>query len=323
MTVISLPQSHKPQDGQDASMERLGLAVDMVNQLILGKSQQVRLAFACLLAGGHLLLEDIPGTGKTILGRALAASMDLDFKRVQFTSDLMPSDILGVSVYQSSTDAFELHRGPIFTNILLADEINRAPPRSQSALLEAMAEGQVSIDKNTYKLNAPFLVIATQNPVDLVGTFPLPAAQRDRFLFQLSMGYPGREHEMELMRGARRGDLLDQVRHGVLSQDDLLSLRQRARNVRMDERLLAYAYDLVQATRDHETLESGLSPRASLDLVMAAKALALLSGRVYVTPEDLQEAFVPLAVHRIHAKPESHGRERGVLEELLRTFSCP
>lgn len=321
MSVTSLPQHKEHQ--QDAVLARLDQAVEMVNGLVLGKVPQVRLAFACLLAGGHLLLEDIPGTGKTILGRSLAAAMDLDFKRIQFTSDLMPSDILGVSIYQSGTDSFELHQGPIFTNILLADEINRAPPRSQSALLEAMAEGQVSIDRQTHRLGAPFMVIATQNPVDLVGTFPLPAAQRDRFLFQLSMGYPGREHEIQLMRGERRGDLINAMRNGILGQDDVLALRAQVQGVRMDEKLLAYAYDLVQSTRDHEFLESGLSPRASLDLVMASKALAMLSGRLYVTPEDLQEAFVPLAIHRIHAKVEAQGREKQIIEELSRTLSSP
>lgn len=321
MSVTSLPQ-HK-EHNHNAILERLGQAVEMVNNLVLGKAPQVRLAFACLLSGGHLLLEDIPGTGKTILGRALAASMDLDFKRIQFTSDLMPSDILGVSVYQPGTESFELHQGPIFTNILLADEINRAPPRSQSALLEAMAEGQVSIDRQTHTLSVPFMVIATQNPVDLVGTFPLPAAQRDRFLFQLAMGYPGREHEIELMRGERRNDLINSLRNGVLSQDDVLALRVHAQSVHMDDKLLAYAYDLVQSTREHDLLESGLSPRASLDLVMASKALAMLSGRRYVIPEDLQEAFVPLAGHRVHAKVEAQGREKKIIEELWRTLSSP
>jgi MoxR-like ATPase len=326
MTLASLlaPKSKPTQVMHiDPLLVQLNKAVGAVNQMILGKPQQIRLAFACVLAGGHLLLEDIPGTGKTILARSLAATLDLDFKRVQFTSDLMPSDVLGVSIYNPKSGTFELHQGPVFTNILLADEINRAPPRSQSALLEAMAEGQVSIDKTTYKLPPPFLVIATQNPIDLAGTFPLPAAQKDRFLFQLSMGYPGRDHELALMRGQRRSDMLENPGQAALDADALLALRARTRLVRIEETLLSYAYDLVTATRNNEDLEQGLSPRASLDLVAASQALALLSGRDYVTPEDIQEAFAPLSIHRIHARHERHGEEANLITSLLRSVPAP
>lgn len=301
-----------------AALAHLQLAIERVNGLVLGKAQQVRLAFASLLVGGHLLLEDVPGTGKTILARALGASLDLAFRRVQFTSDLMPSDILGVSVFQPDHHRFELHPGPIFTQILLADEINRASPRTQSALLEAMAERQVSIDGQTLKLPTPFLVIATQNPIDMVGTFPLPAAQRDRFLFQVAMGYPDRASELALMRGARRTDLLDQPPSGPrLSSTGLSALRERVRQVKVTDPLLEYAYDLVEATRNDPGLALGLSPRAALDLMAASQALALLSGRDYVRPEDVQEAFVPLAGHRVQTTEQEVGSSRAILEALL------
>lgn len=304
--------------------QRLAAAVAQVNRLVLGKAPQVRLAFACLLTGGHLLLEDLPGTGKTILARSLAATLDLDFRRVQFTSDLMPSDILGVSIYQPQANAFELHRGPVFTNVLLADEINRASPRAQSALLEAMAEGQVSIDRTTHKLPSPFLVIATQNPVDLVGTFPLPNAQKDRFLFQVSLGYPDRASELALMRSERRAELLDaHAPRPQLSAPDVLSLRRQVRGVVVSEALMAFAYDLVHATRTHAQLEVGLSPRASLALVEASQALAFLSGRDYATPEDVQEAFLPLAGHRVLGRGGARGGEEALLADVIRDTPAP
>lgn len=305
-------------------LAKLKAAVEQVNSLVLGKPQQVRLAFASLLAGGHLLLEDIPGTGKTILGRAMAATLDLSFKRVQFTSDLMPSDILGVSIYQSHTGSFELHKGPVFTNILLADEINRATARTQSALLEAMGERQVSIDQETIKLPDPFMVIATQNPVDMMGTFPLPQAQRDRFLFQISMGYPDRKSELELMKGQSRQAMIEshQVRP-VLGRADIRHLSRLVRQVRITDQLMEFAHDLVLATRNHANIDMGLSTRACLALVEAAQALALMDGRNYAIPEDFQEAFAPLARHRICLRSTGAGDEAQIIANILKETPCP
>ncbi len=283
----------------ETARERLGQAMAHVNALVLGKATQVRLSFACLLAGGHLLLEDLPGAGKTVLARSLASALSLSFQRIQFTSDLMPSDILGVSVYRPNLGEFELHRGPVFTHVLLADEINRASPRTQSALLEAMAEGQVSIDRSTLRLPSPFMVIATQNPVDRVGTFALPAAQMDRFLFQLTLGYPDKESEIALMLGERRNELLNRGAPGELTAEELVVLRQAVRATTVSRPLAEYVHALVVATREKEAFESGLSPRAGLALVEAAQALAFLAGREFVRPEDVREAFLPLAAHRL------------------------
>lgn len=304
--------------------QRLDDAIAQVNALVLGKPDQIKLAFACLLTGGHLLLEDLPGTGKTILARSLASAVSLEFRRVQFTSDLMPGDILGVSVFRPDTREFELHKGPVFTNILLADEINRASPRTQSALLEAMAENQVSIDRQTLRLPQPFLVLATQNPLDSAGTYPLPDAQRDRFLFQLSLGYPGRESEIALMRAARRSELLDQKRSAAhLDASDLMALREQVRSIHVSDEMLGYIFDLVEGTRQHAKLMAGLSPRASLALVEAAQALAFLAKRTYATPEDVREAFLPLARHRVHGKDGYRGQERGALEDVLEGTPAP
>lgn len=318
-TVLSV-SSPENVSSLDTSRRALSAAMGRVNELILGKAPQVRLAFACLLAGGHLLVEDLPGTGKTMLGRALASVLGLAFQRVQFTSDLMPSDILGVSVFRPNTGEFELHKGPVFTNVLLADEINRASPRVQSALLEAMAEGQVSIDRQTLKLDSPFLVIATQNPVDRIGTFPLPDAQMDRFLFQISMGYPDRASELALMLGQSREAMLEEGTT-AMSKADLLALRKAAGEVTVSSDLAAYMYALVEATRHSEAFEAGLSPRAGLALVSATRALAFLDGRAFARPEDVQEAFLPLASHRLSTRVAGEVDE--VLKELLASVALP
>lgn len=277
---------------------RLRAAVSQVNTLVLGKPLEVRLTFVALLAAGHVLIEDLPGLGKTTLAHALAATLGLKFQRVQFTSDLLPADVVGVSVYDAPARQFEFHPGPVFTHILLGDEINRAPPRTQSALLEAMAEQQVTIDGVTRKLPLPFFVIATQNPVDLSGTYPLPDSQLDRFLLRLSMGYPDSQTERALLMGEDRRALITEARP-LLSETDVLALQQAVLQVHASESLVAYVQALLARSRQHPGVRIGLSPRAGLALLRAARAHALLLGRGHVLPEDVQALFVPLAAHRL------------------------
>jgi len=277
---------------------RLDAAMAQVNRVLLGKPRQVKLAFTCLIAGGHLLLEDVPGVGKTTLAHALAASFALDFQRVQFTSDLLPSDIIGVSVYERETGQFRFHPGPIFTGLLLADEINRATPKTQSALLEAMAEGQVTVDGQTHVLPQPFFVVATQNPLDLAGTFPLPDSQLDRFMLRVSLDYPDAAAERALLTGSDRRDLLAQL-SPQLDGASLTELSRQAQSVTASTALLDYLQALLAASRRHADIRVGLSPRAGLALLGAARAWALLSGRQHVLPEDIQALFVPLAAHRL------------------------
>lgn len=307
-------------DGPDAGIEdartRLALAITAANRIVVDKPNQIRMTFACLLAGGHLLIEDLPGTGKTVLARTMGAILGLSFQRIQFTSDLMPSDILGVSIYKQNADMFELHKGPVFTHLLLADEINRASPRTQSALLEAMAEGHVTIDRQTLALPQPFMVIATQNPRDMAGTFPLPEAQRDRFLFQIDMGYPDRAAELALMRGERRNDMIEEVKP-VLHAEDILILRRLAMSCITSDSLMHYAYELVAKTRNHPAISVGLSPRASIALIDAAKAMAFIDGRSYVIPEDVQAAFVPLAGHRVRSADGSTRNSETALRDIV------
>lgn len=269
-----------------------------VNRVLLGKPRQVKLAFTCLLAGGHLLLEDVPGVGKTTLAHALAASFALDFQRVQFTSDLLPSDIIGVSMYERETGEFRFHPGPIFTGLLLADEINRATPKTQSALLESMAEGQVTVDGQTHILPQPFFVVATQNPLDLAGTFPLPDSQLDRFMLRVSLDYPDATAERALLTGSDRRDLLAQLTP-QLDAGALAALTRQAQAVTASGALLDYLQALLAASRRHADVRVGLSPRAGLALLGAARAWAFLSGRQHVLPEDIQALFVPLAAHRL------------------------
>lgn len=280
--------------------QRLAIAESQLNQVVLGKPRQIKLALACLIAGGHLLLEDVPGVGKTTLAHALAASFALDFQRVQFTSDLLPSDIVGVSVYERETGEFRFHPGPIFGGLLLADEINRATPKTQSALLEAMAEGQVTVDGQTHALPQPFFVVATQNPLDLAGTFPLPDSQLDRFMLRLSLDYPDASAERELLTGVDRRSLLARMRP-ALDGAGLLALRAQAQQVVASPALLDYLQALLAASRRHADIRTGLSPRAGLALLLAARAWALLHQRDYVLPEDLQAVFTPLAAHRFVA----------------------
>ena len=277
---------------------RLDAAIAQVNSVLLGKPRQVKLAFTCLIAGGHLLLEDVPGVGKTTLAHALAASFALDFQRVQFTSDLLPSDIIGVSVYEREAGQFRFHPGPIFTGLLLADEINRATPKTQSALLEAMAEGQVTVDGHTHVLPQPFFVVATQNPLDLAGTFPLPDSQLDRFMLRVSLDYPDATAERALLTGSDRRDLLAQLTP-QLDGTSLADISRQAQAVTASTALLDYLQALLAASRRHADVRVGLSPRAGLALLSAARAWAWLSGRQHVLPEDIQALFVPLAAHRL------------------------
>ena len=282
----------------DALRQALQGAQAQVNTLVLGKAHEVRLAFVALLSEGHLLIEDLPGLGKTTLAHAMAATLGLGFQRVQFTSDLLPADILGVSVFDAQARRFEFHPGPIFAHVLLADEINRAPPRTQSALLEAMAEHQVTVDGTTHALPNPFFVLATQNPVDLAGTYPLPDSQLDRFLLRLTLGYPGEEAERALLAGADRRAMIAQA-EPRLGAGDVLALRTAAANVHAGDALVAYVQALLARSRRHPGVRVGLSPRAGLALLRAARAYALLLGSEHAIPEDVQALFSAVAAHRL------------------------
>ena len=288
-------------DSLRATLER---AQAQVNALVLGKAHEVRLSFVALLAGGHLLIEDLPGLGKTTLARSIATTLGLDFQRVQFTSDLLPADVVGVSVFDPQTRAFEFHPGPVFAQVLLADEINRAPPRTQSALLEAMAEHQVTIDGTTHALPDPFFVIATQNPVDLAGTYPLPDSQLDRFLLRLALGYPGEAAERDLLAGVDRRDLIAQTMP-LLGATDVLAARRAVSEMHASEALIAYVQALLARSRKHPGVRVGLSPRAGLALLRAARAYALLLGRSHVLPEDVQTLFGAVAAHRLVADTQA------------------
>ena len=288
----------------DALHAALKSAQQQVNSLVLGKSQEVRLAFVALLSGGHILIEDLPGLGKTTLAHALAATLGLGFQRVQFTSDLLPADVLGVSVYDAQSRQFQFHPGPVFTHVLLADEINRAPPRTQSALLEAMAEHQVTLDGMTRPLPDPFFVIATQNPVDLSGTYPLPDSQLDRFLLRLTLGYPNAESERALLAGSDRRELIAQT-EPLLSSSDVLALRTAVNEVHASGALVDYVQALMARSRQHPGVRVGLSPRAGIALLRAARAYALLLGRHHVLPEDVQALFSAVAAHRLVAEAEA------------------
>ena len=288
----------------EALHEALKAAQLQVNSLVLGKPQEVRLAFVALLAGGHILIEDLPGLGKTTLAHALAATLGLGFQRVQFTSDLLPADVLGVSVYDAQSRHFQFHPGPVFTHVLLADEINRAPPRTQSALLEAMGEHQVTLDGLTRPLPDPFFVIATQNPVDLSGTYPLPDSQLDRFLLRLTLGYPNAESERALLAGTDRRELI--VKAGpLLSDAEVLALRTAVNKVHASDVLVNYVQALLARSRQHPGVRVGLSPRAGIALLRTARAYALLLGREHVLPEDVQALFAAVAAHRLVAEAEA------------------
>jgi len=288
----------------EVTLQALQRGQAQVNALLLGKADEVRLAFVALLCGGHLLIEDLPGLGKTTLAHAMASTLGLQFQRVQFTSDLLPADVLGVSIYEADSRSFRFHPGPVFSNVLLADEINRAPPRTQSALLEAMAEQQVTLDGTTHALPDPFFVIATQNPVDLSGTFPLPDSQLDRFLLRLTLGYPDAATERTLLAGSSRRELIAQTLP-CLSEQDIRVLRAAVEQVHASDALVDYVQRLLARSRQHPGIRVGLSPRAGIALLRAARAHALLAGRNHVLPDDVQALFVAVAAHRLVAEAEA------------------
>lgn len=302
--------------------QKIRSLLDQLNTVIVGKKQQVQDCVACLLAGGHLLIEDVPGVGKTTLAHALAHAFGLQFSRVQFTADLMPSDLTGVSVYDRGREGFVFHPGPVFAQVLLADEINRASPKTQSALLEAMEEKQVSIEGRTHPLPTPFFVIATQNPQEQLGTNPLPESQLDRFLMRVSLGYPDRASELQLLAHHGHRAHADQL-PPQLAPEELAALQQAVLQVHAAEPLLHYIQDLVDATRNGQWFVQGLSPRAGIALLRAAKANALLHGRDYASPDDVQAMFVPTMAHRLHAVARAGRGTVAQVQALLHTVALP
>ncbi len=276
----------------------LARALEQINRIVLGKDRQVRLCLACLLARGHLLIEDVPGVGKTTLAHALARTLGLEFRRIQFTSDLLPADILGAAIYDRDSGKFTFHPGPIFAQVILADEINRASPKAQSALLEAMEEGQVSIEGETRPLPCPFFVIATQNPGDQIGAFPLPESQLDRFLLRIRLGFPERAAERALLRGEDRRDILANLAP-VLGPEDFAGHQQAVRGIHVSDALLDYLQALITASRGDARFAAGLSPRAGLGLLRVTQAWAFLEGRNFAQPEDVQAVLPALVAHRL------------------------
>ena len=297
---------------------------EQINSVILGKSAQIRLAIACLLARGHLLIEDVPGVGKTTLAHAIATCLGLKFQRIQFTSDLLPADIIGVSVYNRDSGRFEFHPGPVFTNVVLADEVNRATPRAQSALLEAMEENQVTTEGETRPLPQPFFVIATQNPSHQIGTFPLPESQLDRFLMRLELGYPDAQAERALLNGTDRRALLASLKPHI-SPEELLQLQREVQQVHVSPALLDYLQVLLNYTRQDSAFAHGLSPRAGLALLHGARAWAYMDGRNSVIPEDLQAVLPAVVAHRLSAGNGESGAASGMrlAEQLLQQVAIP
>ena len=311
-----------PDRQREPTRHALDAIIERIGQVVLGKERQARLALACLLARGHLLIEDLPGMGKTTLAQVLAQTLGLQFKRIQFTSDLLPADILGVSIYQPDTKSFVFHHGPVFAQLVLADEINRATPKTQSALLEAMEEHQVTGEGHTYKLPDPFFVIATQNPHHLIGTFPLPESQLDRFLLRIEMGYPDRAAERQLLKGRGGREQLATLT-SVIQPGQLLGLQQQVMQVHAAEALLDYIQNLIEATRRQGSFAEGLSPRAGLALLAAAKAWALLEGREMVLPEDVQAVAAAVITHRLQPTKDTTGGRAALVARLLESVPIP
>ena len=307
---------------QASALEALDRAIEQVSNLVLGKPTQVRMAFAALIADGHLLIEDLPGVGKTTLAESIAGVSGLTFNRIQFTSDLLPTDLIGVSVYSTSKEKFEFHRGPIFTQLLLADEVNRATPKAQSALLEVMAERQVTVDNTTYGLERPFFVIATQNPVDLAGTFPLPDSQLDRFVMRISLGYPDPAAERKILEQMDRREMLRRL-VPCLDEQTVCQLQDQVTGIHLSPALLDYAQALIAATRSHPSVRVGLSPRGGLAMVRCARAWALIEGRNYCIPEDLQRVFPQVVTHRLQLSSDAATDADSVVENILTETAIP
>ncbi len=312
--------------GAEDVAEKVRILRENIEKVFIGKPAVVTKVLVALFAGGHILIEDVPGVGKTTLARALARSLDLSFSRVQFTPDLLPSDLLGVSVYNQGTGEFEFKKGPVFASVVLADEINRTTPRTQSALLEAMSEAQVSVDGKTFRLGPPFMVLATQNPFEFEGTYPLPESQLDRFLMKISVGYPSRDHELEVLSSQRTAHPIDST-VAVMSDVDIQAIQQRVKEVRLEESLAGYILSLVTETRRSKSLTIGASPRGSLFLYRAAQALALVEGRDYVVPDDIKRLAVTVLAHRIIGKGFAYEggqdeRER-IVRGILETVEVP
>ncbi|MGD9086647.1 MAG: MoxR family ATPase [Desulfobacterales bacterium] len=308
-----------------AAKEICQRVVTNIEKVIRGQFSAIRKIIGTFASGGHILIEDYPGTGKTTLAKSLAKSMAVEFKRIQFTPDLLPSDILGVSIFNQKDQSFAFHEGPVFTNVLLADEINRASPRTQSALLEAMAESQVSIDGQLRPLEEPFFVIATQNPVETSGTYPLPEAQMDRFALRFSLGYVPLEEEMEVLADQRQSHPIKDL-ESCISKEDVLQLRNQVKQVRISDELREYAVKIVRATRSAEHVSMGASPRASLALMKTAQALALFDGSEFVTPEHIQEIAVPVIAHRLVLNPQARFSgltAEQLVEDIVKQFAVP
>jgi MoxR-like ATPase len=296
--------------------------ISCVGEILLGKDHEIRLAMTCLLARGHLLIEDLPGVGKTLFARSLAGALGLEFRRIQFTSDLLPADVIGVSVFEQGTNEFRFHPGPLFAQLVLADEVNRATPKAQSALLEAMEEHQVTAEGVTYDLPEPYFVIATQNPQHQIGTFPLPESQLDRFLMRLGLGYPGEVLERELLRGGDRRGMIKALKP-LLTAEQLTELQAAASTVHVAEPLLDYAQALIAYTRQSPEFDYGLSPRAAVDLLAAARAWAMLNGHRGVRPEDLKAVFPAVAAHRLTTRDHSGHQPEELAQQLLERVPLP
>jgi MoxR-like ATPase len=306
-----------------AHPDPLGHVIAAASRIILGKDRQIRLALACMLARGHLLIEDIPGVGKTTLAHVLAKLLGLDFQRIQFTSDLLPADIIGGALFDRENNVFHFHPGPIFSQLILADEINRASPKSQSALLEAMEERQVTAEGETRPLPEPFFVIATQNPIHQIGTFPLPESQLDRFLLRIELGYPDAKAERELLQGMERRDMIAELQPALMA-GELSALQKQAAGVHVSDALLDYVQALIRATRQSATYLAGLSPRAGLALLHASRAWAFIAGRTHVVPEDVQAVLGPVVNHRLRATREHVAYATGDFGgELIKAVPIP